>query len=222
MRVNSQQEYYSELFKIQEQNAPSLAHLVLPASEKVYNIDLATRTIEAPNEFSIVSSDHASETIHFKIPRYYDNIDLTTTICIVQYTNAENESFIHPIPFYDVDSLSQVNYDVLIDDDNVAHKMVLEEPMIVIPWRVAGTAAAKAGKVTFAFQFYRFNGNSDMVYILNTLPQTLIIKQGLDVNPDDIKYTEESLVRQVYQEYFANAAQSAQEGSLYWEVSPFN
>ncbi len=218
MKVDSKQEYYAELFRIQEQNAPSLAILV-PKSEKIYDIDLDARTIEAPSEFSIVSSDHSSETIYFKLPRYYDNVDLSTLICIIQYTNAAGNSFIYPVPYYDVDTLALVDHDVIVRDGQT---MTTEKPMMIIPWRVAGTAAAEPGKVTFAIQFYRFNGNSDMSYILNTLPQTLTIKAGLGVDQSAFKYTEESLVKQTYLEYFSDAAMAANEGKLYWEIYPFS
>ena len=74
--ITSADEYLSALFKIYENgNIPSLATL-LPDTERIYNIDLNSRTVEAP-EFLSVTDDHVSETVYFLVDRFFDNIDMS-------------------------------------------------------------------------------------------------------------------------------------------------
>ena len=80
--ITSAQEYYSKLYQIQDENPPTLA-LLLPSDERIYEINLNARTIEAP-EYLSVETDHYAEAIYFKMPRYFDGIDLTTKTAVIQ------------------------------------------------------------------------------------------------------------------------------------------
>lgn len=147
--------------------------LALEAEEKIYQIDLNTRQVEVPREFTVVETDHRAETIYFQMPRYYDSIDLTKTVGLVQYVNAKNEKHIYAIPFYDITSLST--------EDN---------QIIVFPWRLAKTAAAAPGNLIFSFRFFKVDDNKQLVYNLNTLPQNITIYRSLwfgdDVTNDEL------------------------------------
>lgn len=80
--ISTAEEYFANLFKIKgSYNIPSLA-VLLPRSENIYNIDLNSRTVEAP-EFLSVLDDHASETIYFTVDRFFDNMDMSTTACVI-------------------------------------------------------------------------------------------------------------------------------------------
>jgi hypothetical protein len=72
----------------------------MPIGERVYNIDLLTREVEAPESLGI-QYDAKSEWIYFRCPRFIDNIDLTQVCCVIQYKNANKDSRIYPVPFYD-------------------------------------------------------------------------------------------------------------------------
>ena len=98
--ITTPKEYYDLLYRIQDENKPSLA-VLLPNDEKIYEIDMNSRKIEAPKYLS-VELDHRAETIYFKVGRYYDNIDLANMTCVVQYINAKGEGRVYPVPFYDV------------------------------------------------------------------------------------------------------------------------
>ena len=79
--ITTPEEYIAKLYLIQNNNLPTVA-LLLPSDETIYNIDLNSRTIEAP-EFLSTETDHFAETIYFKVDRYFDNMDSTKTICII-------------------------------------------------------------------------------------------------------------------------------------------
>lgn len=165
--VTNMQEYYDLLYRIQDQNKPSLAVLI-PSTETIYDVDLSTRTIKGPASLG-VEADHRSEIIYFKLNRYYDHMDLINTTCLIQYENAEGKSGLYVVPFYDADTF--------IDEDK-----------LLIPWCISGRVAAAAGKVKYSIRFYSIDSSkSELIYNLSTIETTTEIKQSLvvDINLDE-------------------------------------
>ncbi len=177
--ITPQEEYNRLLYRVQDENAPDTA-ILLPSSERIFHIDLNTRQIQAP-EFLSVSHDHRAETIYFVVDRYYDNYDLSNATCVIQYINANNESYIYNVPYYDIDTFSGP----------------LENQMIV-PWNIAGNVTAYPGDVTFSVRFYHIDpysvahsyidehgnehipeGETKFVYNLSTLPATSKVLHGI-------------------------------------------
>ena len=126
--ITTPQEYYSHLHLIQSNNKPVIGPL--EAADKIYKIDLESRTIETP-EFLSVEKDHSAETIYFEVPRFYDCIDLTNTTCVIQYVNAANEVKIYPVPFYDVSTFA-------------------EQQLMLIPWNISAGVTKRAGTVKYS------------------------------------------------------------------------
>ena len=191
--ISTFSEYYENLWRIQSENAPSTAVLI-PQSETIYNIDLNKRTIETP-EFLSVERDHNSETIFFLIDRFYDNVDLSTMTCVIQYINAKGEGRLYPVPFYDTLTYSKDN-------------------KILFPWCIEGEATKAAGDIQYSIRFYRINESGDaFVYNLNTLPTSSKILYGMNVldNNDDYYFT-----NQVIEDIYARLDAYSRE-DLYWE-----
>ena len=167
--ITTPQEYYAKLHLIQDTNKPMIAVLA-PSDERIYNIDLSTRKIESP-DFLSIEKDHMAETIYFTVDRYYDNIDLLETTCIVQYINANKEARIYAVPFFDVTTF---------------------EGKILFPWCIEGEATKAAGNVQYSFKFYHtFKGENDEVlfdFNLNTMAATSRVLTGLDVANKDETY----------------------------------
>lgn len=171
--ITTPEEYIAKLYLIQNNNLPTVA-LLLPSDEAIYNVDLNSRAIEAP-EFLSTETDHFAETIYFKVDRYFDNMDLTKTVCIIQYENenalnADGDpagGFTYLVPFYDIEHFK-------------------EENKILIPWAIGGPATAAAGNITFAIRFYKYNADGTaLTYNLNTLPATSKILHGMNVITED-------------------------------------
>lgn len=165
--VTGMKEYYDLLYRIQDENKPSLA-VLLPSTETIYDVDLSTRTIHGPASLG-VEADHRSEVIYFKLNRYYDHMDLINTTCLIQYKNAKGESGLYAVPFYDADTC--------IDEDK-----------ILIPWCISGRVAAAAGKVTYSIRFYSIDsGKSELTYNLSTIETSTMIEPSLvvDINLDE-------------------------------------
>lgn len=180
--ITTPQEYNEKLYLIQDTNKPSIA-ILLPSDEKIYNVDLATRSIDAP-KFLSVEKDHYAETIYFLVDRYYDNIDLSQTTCIVQYINAKDEGRIYAVPFMDITTY---------------------EGKILLPWCIEGEATKAAGRIKFALKFYTTfkdqEGNILFDFNCNTTFANSKILNGLHVEKQSEEYNylasqvEEALAR---------------------------
>lgn len=180
--ITSAEEYNALLYKIQDQNAPSLA-VLLPSDEKIYTVDLETRQIEAP-EYLSVEADHMAETIWFKCARFYDNIDLSNTVCLIEYINADGTPFIWAVPFYDVVTLSSQD-----------PELGIEEPMMLFPWVIEQSATKTPGEIKFSMRFYKLDSSgTELIYNLNLLPNSTTVLKGIDsdVNAGQVvEYDEE-------------------------------
>ena len=123
--ITTPKEYYDHLYLLQTQNPPRLA--VLQSAERTYDINLEERLINSP-KFLSIEHDHQSETIYFKVDRFHDYMDLSTTTCIIQYINAKGEAKIYAVPFYDITTCAK-------------------EDKMLLRWCVQGAATAEAGTV---------------------------------------------------------------------------
>ena len=138
----------------------------IPTDEKIYDIDLNARKCEAP-PFIAVNEDHNAEIIWFMCDRFYDNIDLYSGSCWIQYINAEGDMFYFAPP-------------KMIDVDNFGSDKIL------IPW-VISKEAAKSGSLQFAFQFFKTSEDGlQFLYILNTQAAKTKVLNGLpSVDPEN-------------------------------------
>jgi hypothetical protein len=104
-----------------------------------------------------VEKDHFAETIYFTIDRYFDNMDLTNTVGLIQYINHnyrdengnKDKGHLYIIPYFDAITMKNEN-------------------KIILPWCIEGYATAAAGPVTFSFRFYKMDQNHEFIYNLNT------------------------------------------------------
>lgn len=192
-------EYLDLLYKIQDENKPSLA-ILLPGSEKIFNVDLASRKIEAP-EYLSVETDHRSEVIYFRTGRYFDNIDLTNTVCVIQYINAANEGRVYVVPYYDVDTLSETNE-------------------MLFPWEIDGEATKVAGDVKYSIRFYVLDSNKvdkKLIYNLSTLAATSKVLHGIKIDPKELEVPDKNYATTLFDEIAAEAKKIADK-DVYWIV----
>ena len=140
---------------------PAPETIIMPTSQKLYEVDLSTRTISGPDSLS-VQSDHYAETVYFVMDRYYDHMDLAQTNCVVQYVS-NGESYVYAVPFCDITTY---------------------EGKIIIPWTISLSATKNSGKVRYFIKFYilekDFSTNETyFTYCLNTLPASSNILRTL-------------------------------------------
>ena len=160
-----------QLYELQKQNAPS--NVFLPFAHNIYDIDLSTRKINGP-EFISARRDHKSEIIYFKIDRYFDYMDLSNTICVIEYIvpgDTKRVPHIYIVPFYDTSKL-------------------VSEGKMIFPWSVGGAATSREGIIEYAIRFYRIDGegeNRKLVYNLNTLPAKSKILPSIEGDGEILK-----------------------------------
>lgn len=184
--ITSAKEYYSNLYRIQDENPPTLA-LLLPSTERIYEINLNARTIEAP-EYLSVETDHRAEAIYFKMPRYYDGVDLTSKTAVIQYENAAGEGHVYVVPFYDVETADRLEINL---GDGIRQT-------VLFPWLIDHNVAKTAGTVKYNIRFYELASENHVIYSLNTLPAESKILHGIDLS-DDTLYSVMTLTENNYE-----------------------
>jgi len=104
----------------------------------------------------VVEGDNKSQIISFKMDRYFKNVDRSTKVISVAYTNALGQSERSPI-----------------------YNAVVTEDYIIFGWVIDGKVAAKEGIVNF---YIECQGNTDEgFYCWKTKPAQLMISKGLKV-----------------------------------------
>lgn len=162
MAATTSQQVTALLAELQA-NSKTIVTLV-PSDSEIINVNLNTRQIEigssAYSKFLSVARDHYAETIYFRVPRYFDGVDLSRMACAVEYTNAANQSRISPILVKDI---------------------ISEPDSIIMGWCIHGDATAKAGTIKFALRFYSINLDTyEFVYSLRTQQASGKIVYGVD------------------------------------------
>lgn len=209
-------EYNNALASIMDPNE-YLKYIRIPAEEPIYEINLNTRTIEAPS-FLGAYKEHNAEILWFKVDRFFDNIDLygrqnsydgpdslkRTGNCWIQYRNAKKEEFYYAAPM------------LIYVEEFGADK-------ILIPWVISQDVAGAAGTVEFSFQFFALSEGADgdsgrhLRYIVNTQPAKSKVLSGMWVDPEDAlgKEEKEPLVTKL-QELEAAYAKLSSDYNLFW------
>lgn len=219
--ITSEQDYLKFLHQIQNPNRPTqIIPLpsfidanteIQPGYEPMYYINLNDRTIQAPDYLS-VEYDHNAETIYFSVDRFYDNIDLSTMTCIIQYQNANPDTikggYLYLVPYIDIYTLAKDN-------------------MMIIPWVIEGPATQFAGDVTFAIKFYKTSVHPEddksyvYNYVLNTVPSKSKVLHGLNIEATTENYYFTASEVANINNRISNIEQKLNEeeiGVLYWTV----
>ena len=191
----------SLLYKFQQDASSSAPEtIVIPTSQKLYEVDLSTRTINGPDTLS-VQSDHYAETVYFLVDRYYDHMDLAQTNCVVQYTT-NGESYVYAVPFCDITTY---------------------EGQMIIPWTISLSATKNSGTIKYFIKFYLIEKVEDeepgFTYSLNTLPATSTVLKTLSaddfISEDEVLGIDVELPER-YLELVDIFAQMTDNATIYW------
>ena len=158
--------YFNQLMEIQNSTDHSF-FLLDQDSEPRFVIEADKRTIIIPAEFQFlgVKTDQRSEKIYFEVDRIFDDVDLSTKTCVIQYINAGTDDVDEGI--YPVTEL---------DTTTVPGK-------IVFKWEVDNVVCKYAGVVAFSVRFYEIDPETKLyTYCWNTIPENLPVLDGLNVS----------------------------------------
>ena len=186
-----------QLYDLQARYAPS--NVYLPLVENTYDVDLKTRTIYGP-EFISAQRDHKAEVIYFKVDRYFDYMDLSNTVCVIEYIvpkDPERIPHIYVVPFYDT-------------------TRYMDENKMIFPWSVGGAATLNSGTIEYAIRFFRVQGdgkNAELVYNLNTLPAKSKVLTSLEAD-NEIMKAEYDIPVEAYEELIYQM----KNNKTYWTI----
>lgn len=157
--ITSPQEYNSLLHSLTNPNE-FMQYIQIPEEEKIYKIDLNSRTAEAP-DFLAVTDEHNAEIVWFSVDRFFDSYDLYKTSCWIQYTNVDKESFYFSAPM-------------------VVRGEKYGTDTILIPWLISKEVTKTSGTIQFSFQFFALSEDGlRFTFVLNTTPSKSKVLQGL-------------------------------------------
>lgn len=139
-------------------------------TEESFVIDSDLRTIQGPQKYVLgVFNDQNVKTVHFKCPRHYNGIDLSTFSIKINYMNASKK--------YDMSLVKNIE----IADDYMTFDWLTSKNVFVSP-----------GTVTFNVCLTKVDDNSDITNEFNTTIYRLDVLEGLEVTMSE---EEESVVK---------------------------
>ena len=171
---------------------------MIPTDESPFEINANTRTINVPASFSKcagVVGDNMCEIITFTIDRYFDYVDLANAKICVQWK----------LPAKPGEEAEEgISHIGLIDLNTVSGK-------IRFGWPLTEELTKAAGNLTFSVRFYvdktitdaDGQSKSQFVYLFNTLPAIIPIKEGLNVSGDDVVV--EQGIADLFKEFVSNS-----------------
>lgn len=198
--ITGSEEYKQFLASIANSYNPPTMRMRIPTEEPIYQINLNSRSVEAPS-FVGVEADHESELIYFEMDRFFDSVDLSTCIGMVQFRNAKNEEYYYVIPYYDIDSI---------------------RGKMIFAWDIQSPATKYGGTIQFSFKFFRVElASGELLYELNTLVAKSRVlvgwanKNGANHNYNAIT-AEEILVNNEFINKLAQLEQIQKNLAIYW------
>lgn len=141
------------------------------ACDDILVVDLESRTIVIPKTVSVlgVEADDETRILHFQVPQYYCNVDLSEFSIRVNYKNANGEP-----------------------DMYLVLNKVVENGLIKFDWVVGRHAFVKKGNVKFSVCLKDlFEGIVKREF--NTTPATLPVLEGLETGPGIVEEYSDTL-----------------------------
>lgn len=189
--------YKNLLLQIKNAAIQTTTTVEMPSGKQFYTVDLNSRTINGPATIS-VQGEHYADTVYFLVDRFYDNMDLAQTNCVIHYV-INDQSYIYAVPFCDIRS-----YD----------------GKIIIPWSISMSATQASGVIQYFMRFYLIDSDEsaeepEYIYNLNTQPATSRILTTL--SQED--FTEENNALNLpsyYEELISNFNSIANNATVFW------
>ena len=153
--------------------------LRIPAEEEYFEINANTREIVVPSHFNeyglSVQGDHLAEIVYFRIPRFFDEMDLA--LCTKDYD---------PDAEYNGRCFIQWRLgDTGIPYETPAYAVEIADEYIVFGWVLSEQATLQAGELQFSARFVMFKGQDreKYTYSLSSTTAKCKILPGLDYDP---------------------------------------
>lgn len=154
------------------------AYLHAPWDEPEFTVDTNSRVITVPSEFTKngvgVTGDHLAEILFFRLPRFYDVVDLYgMTSTNIYWYNGGNKG---TTTYY----------------KNTPAVIYAEDEELVLGWAISQLATAAAGTIEFFLEFeHVIEGEGEHAgevdFRLETQPAKLTVKSTLELDKDGVE-----------------------------------
>lgn len=141
--------------------------------EESFVIDSDLRTIQGPQKYVLgVFNDQNVQTVHFKCPRYYNGIDLSTFSIKINYMNASQKC-----------------------DMSLVKNIEIADDYMTFDWLTSKNVFISPGTITFNVCLTKVDDNSNITNEFNTTIYSLDVLEGLEVTMSE---AEESAVKDFF------------------------
>ena len=140
----------------------------IPLDEPCFEINMSTRAISVPKDFATyglgVKGDTRAEIVFFESDRFFDQVDLKSANCWIQWVNTSTQA----------KGNSQSVY------------MDATEEKLLFGWVITEEMTSGAGNIEFAVRWFTTDENGNISYSVSTQKATCSIKSSLDLDIKDL------------------------------------
>ena len=164
-------------------------------SIEVLTVDLDTRIISIPATIRLlgVESDDDVKRLHFSVPRYYGEFDLSEFKIRINFKNSRSSGDLYPAD------------DIVTTDDD----------KITFSWLVDRTAFNQAGDVEFSVCMQKYDDNGIVVKELNTAIASLPVLKGLETSKAVVESNPSAFDAVLFRLYAIEAANGMGQNGYY-------
>lgn len=160
--------YFDALETVKE-NSQKYKYFRIPLDEPCFEINMSTRAIAVPKDFATyglgVKGDTRAEIVFFESDRFFDQVDLKSANCWVQWVNTSTQA----------KGNSQSVY------------MDATEEKLLFGWVITEEMTGGAGNIEFAVRWFTTDEKGNISYSVSTQKATCSIKSSLDLDVKDLK-----------------------------------
>lgn len=176
----------------------------IPLDEELFEIDLNNRSITVPEHFAkngvAVTGDHLAEFLFFRVDRYFDQTDLSTCECRIEWMTAGNKPTAAYTPAHAIDLVFEAPIDpaispipshgdvVYAEDTENGEGENGDRSAIIFGWPLSSEFTSETGEARFAVRFVQYDenqdGSTDINFNLITSPASVKILPKLPVDSE--------------------------------------
>lgn len=162
----------------------------------VLTANFATRTITIPGSIRVlgVESDDDTHRLHFNVPRYFGEFDLSEFDVRINFENAKREGDLWPVD------------DLVVSNDGES---------MSFSWLVDRSAYVRAGDVTFSICMKKYDADGEVVKEFNTTTATLPVLEGLETGKAVVDNNTTVLDKLLFRLYAVEAASGMGQNGYY-------
>lgn len=163
--------------------------------DKTLVADFNSREILIPATIKVlgVESDDDVHKLHFNIPRYYCDVDLSEYHVCINFENARGQGDFYPVK--DVE--------------------IVDEKILAFDWLVDRTAFKYRGDVIFNICLKKYDTNGVIIHELNTTPATLPVLKGLETTAAVVEENASAFDTVLFRLYCVEAATGNGQNGYY-------